>query len=103
LAIASENEAGLTDRLLAGAFVAACVERGQRLLLHASPGRHRTRWAFVAYRIWSGVAPGAALRQAAQAPWLAPYATDEAAWERMAEAVRRRRREVRTALPLDAP
>jgi len=102
LAIAAEDQAGLPDRLLAGAFVAACLERGQRVLLHASPGRHRTRWAYVAYRVWSGVAPGAALRQAAQAPWLAPYATDEAAWERMAEAVRNLRREPRRAIPLDA-
>jgi hypothetical protein len=70
--------------------------------LHASPGRHRTRWAYVSYRVWSGVAPGAALRQAAQAPWLAPYATDKAAWERMAEAVRNLRREPRRAIPLDA-
>ena len=102
LAIAGEDQAGLPDRLLAGAFVAACVERGQRVLLHASPGRHRTRWAFVAYRVWCGVAPGAALRQAAQAPWLAPYATDEAGWERMAQAVRNLRREPRRAIPLDA-
>jgi len=102
LAIAAEDQAGLPDRLLAGAFVAACLERGQRVLLHASPGRHRTRWAYVAYRVWSCVAPGTALRQAAQAPWLAPYATDESAWERMAEAVRNLRREPRRAIPLDA-
>jgi len=102
LAIAAEDQAGLPDRLLAGAFVAACREKGQRVLLHASPGRHRTRWAFVAYRVWSGAVPAAAVQQAAQAPWLAPYATDEAAWETMAEAVRRMRQERRSAIPLKA-
>src|SRR3989337_2154868 len=69
LAIAAEDQAGLPDRLLAGAFVAACLERGQRVLLHASPGRHRTRWAYVAYRVWSGVAPGAARGQSPAATW----------------------------------
>jgi hypothetical protein len=102
LAIEAEGQAVLADRLLAGAYIAGCLERGQRVLLHASLGRHRTRWAFVAYRIWSGGDTAAALRQAAQAPWLAPYATNEAAWERMAEAVRSLRRAPRPAVPLDA-
>jgi hypothetical protein len=80
LAIAAEQQAGLADRLLAGAFVAACREQGQRVLLHASPGRHRTRWAFVAYRICAGSEVDAALRCAEQPPWMAPYVTDRDRW-----------------------
>jgi hypothetical protein len=101
LNVAAEDEAGLPDRLLAGAFVEACLDGGQRVVLHASLGRHRTRWAFVAYRIWSGATPATALRQAAQSPWMAPYATDEASWERMAMAVRGLRQQARRAIPLD--
>ena len=86
--LSSEVEAGLPERLAAGAFIEACLDRGERVLLHASHGRHRTRWAFVAYRIWSGAEPRAVLKQAARPPWLAPYRTNEASWERMAEALR---------------
>jgi hypothetical protein len=103
LPVSTEGQADVADRLLAGAFVASCMARGERVLLHASLGRHRTRWAFVAYRIWSGALPHAALRQASQPPWLSPYATDEAAWENLARAVRGHRQELGTTLPLDAP
>jgi hypothetical protein len=101
LDVATEDQAGLAERLLAGRFVEACLVRGQRVLLHASPGRHRTRWAFVAYRVWCGAAPRAALHQASQPPWLAPYTTDESSWEKMAEAVRRLRRDERRAIPVN--
>ena len=88
LDVAAEDQASLTERLLAGAFVEACLEHGQRVLLHASLGRHRTRWAFVAYRIWSGATVSAILRQASQPPWLSPYNTDRARWEALAHEVR---------------
>jgi hypothetical protein len=88
MGLAGEADAALPERLAAGAFIEACRARGERVLLHASPGRHRTRWAFVAYRIWNGAAPASALRQAAEPPWLAPYKTDREAWDRMAEVVR---------------
>ena len=101
--VAAEDQASLVDRLLVGAFVADCLARGQRVLLHASLGRHRTRWTFVAYRICSGAAPRAAMRQASQPPWLGPYVTDESSWERLAEEVRRLRLDEGRAIPVDEP
>jgi hypothetical protein len=101
--LADETQAGLGERLLAGSFVEDCLARGQRVLLHASLGRHRTRWAFVAYRICSGAAPRAARRQAAEPPWLAPYATDESSWDRLAEAVHRSRVDDGRAPGVDRP
>jgi len=103
LEVAAEDQATLSDRLLAGAFVEACLRDGQRVLLHASQGRHRTRWALVAYRIWSGAAPEAAQREAARAPWLAPYATDTVAWARMADAAHDLRRERDATRPSPPP
>jgi hypothetical protein len=90
--LSAEPEAGVPERLAAGAFIDDCLRHGQRVLLHASPGRHRTRWAFVAYRIWSGSTTEAALRLAAEPPWMAPYATDRGAWELLSNTVRERRR-----------
>jgi hypothetical protein len=81
LPIEDEEQAGPADRLLAGRFIASCRERGLRVLLHSSLGRHRTRWAYVAYEICAGSRLRTVLRRAASRPWLAPYRTDEAAWE----------------------
>lgn len=81
LPIEDENQAAADDRLLAGRFIAGCRERGLRVLLHSSLGRHRTRWAYVAYEICTGARLRTALRRAASRPWLGPYHTDEAAWE----------------------
>jgi hypothetical protein len=101
--LTSEAEAALPERIAAATFIDDCLRRGQRVLLHASPGRHRTRWAFVAYRIWSGAGAGRALRQAAEPPWLAPYKTDRAAWEQLAEVVQDLRPYSRDAIPFDLP
>jgi hypothetical protein len=81
LPVEDEKQASLDDRLLAGRFVASCRERGLRVLLHSSLGRHRTRWAYVAYEICAGSRLKTVLRRAASRPWLAPYHTDEATWE----------------------
>jgi hypothetical protein len=91
LGLEDEDQAGLDERWLAGRFLADCLAEGQRVLLHSSLGRHRTRWAYVAYRIVAGRSARAALREAAERPWLGPYHTQPAAWEAFAEAVRPRR------------
>jgi hypothetical protein len=85
LNIADENQAASNERLLAGRFLFECVAEGRRVLLHSSLGRHRTRWAFVAYLLIAGSTVRAALRQAADLPWLSPYHTDKEAWEAFAE------------------
>ena len=87
LDVDDENQAGAEDRWLAGSFIEACLAEGRRVLLHASAGRHRTRWAYVAYRICAGSSPAAALRRAAQAPWMAPYRTDRDRWMAFAREV----------------
>lgn len=91
LSLEEEDEAGVEDRWLAGRFVAERVGAGDKVLLHSSLGRHRTRWVYVAYQICTGRQVRAALREAAQRPWLGPYHTDRALWETFAQAVRTRR------------
>ena len=86
--LADEKQAGVEERWLAGSFISHCLAQGQRVLLHSVLGRHRTRWAFVAYLMRSGAPMADALRSAAQRPWLAPYYTDHAAWTAFAEHVR---------------
>lgn len=88
LNIADERQAASSERLLAGRFLFECIAEGRQVLLHSSIGRHRTRWAFVAYLIIAGSSVRAALRQAADPPWLSPYHTDTAAWEAFAETLR---------------
>jgi hypothetical protein len=87
LAIEDEGQAGLEERLLAGRFILDCRARGQRVLLHSSLSRHRTRWAYVSYEICVGSRVGSVLRRAASRPWLAPYPTDEKAWQEFARIV----------------
>jgi hypothetical protein len=77
----------LPQRCLAGRFIRSCLDREELVLLHSARGRHRTRWAFVAYCILSGVSVRAALRQAAEQPWLSPYHTDRESWEAFADSV----------------
>jgi hypothetical protein len=91
LGISDEREAGPEERWLVGRFIDDCLEAGHKLLLHSSLGRHRARWAFVAYRIYAGRTAPAALREAAERPWLTPYLTDAAGWEAFAGEVRARR------------
>jgi hypothetical protein len=93
MTVADEHEAGLPERLLAGAFIEGCLRDGSKVLLHSSLGRHRTRWAYVSYRILSGAEAQAAVRRAARPPWLSPYSTDMAAWEALAAVRRSRRRD----------
>ena len=85
LDVLEESQAGLEARQLAGAFLSSSVNGGGRVLLHSSHSRHRTRWAFVAFLIYSGKSVAAALRQAAETPWLAPYETDETRWYQLVE------------------
>jgi hypothetical protein len=84
MAIEEEHQAGVEERLLAARFIQECLLMGQKVLLHSIHGRHRTRWAFVAFRIYSGRSVRAALRQAAESPWLAPYHTNTEDWETFA-------------------
>lgn len=84
LDVEEENQAGVDERRLAALFINDCLEKGRRILLHSSHGRHRTRWAFVAYKIYNGQSVPSALRQAAASPWLSPYLTDTGLWDRFA-------------------
>ncbi len=88
LNIDDETGAGMDDLWLAGRFLHDCLEAGQKVLIHSSLGRHRTRWAYVAYGIYSGRAANSVLRQAAQSPWLSPYHTDTARWQAFQQAVK---------------
>ncbi len=92
LNIGDESEAGLPERWLAGRYLDECLQAGRRVLIHSSLGRHRTRWAYVAYGIYAGRASKSVLRAAAQSPWLSPYHTDTEAWKAFEEAVRGWRR-----------
>ena len=87
LNVADETEIDIDDRRLAAGFLLGCLAEGRLVLLHSSLGRHRTRWAYVAYSIATGRSVRVALRQAAERPWLSPYHTDTAAWEKYAEAI----------------
>lgn len=78
--LAEEGEAGVKARGLAARFIGENLAEGFRVLIHSSISRHRTRWAYVAYLIWSGKRVRTALRRAAEKPWLSPYDTDEEAW-----------------------
>jgi hypothetical protein len=91
-----ERQAATSDRWLAAAFIGGALRRGEDVLLHASLGRHRTRWAFVAYLIWSGTTLRGALRQAEEKPWMSPYHTRDREWEDYEAAVRRGRGAART-------
>lgn len=91
LAIDHEQQADLPTRELAARFISGALTGGSRVLLHCRTGRHRTRWAFVAYLIWSGRTAESATRLAAQAPWLSPYETDQAWWQEFADRVASRR------------
>jgi len=88
LGIGSEADADTGARWAAGQFILTSMDRGQRVLLHSSQGRHRVRWAFVAYLICSGKTAAAAVRVAEAPPWLAPYRTRPAAWDLFADFVR---------------
>lgn len=85
MAVGSEEAADPPTRLLAARFLAERLEHGDSLLIHGTEGRHRTRWAYVAYLIWSGRRVKSALRQAEELPWQAPYRTDSEAWWAFAE------------------
>lgn len=88
LNIGDESQAGMDERWLAGRFLHDCLQAGQKVLIHSSLGRHRTRWAYVAYGIYSGRAAESVLRQAAESPWLSPYHTDTARWQAFEQAVK---------------
>lgn len=85
LSMQEETEADLSCRWLAGHFVQRQLREGRSVLLHCRAGRHRTRWVFVAYLLLQGKSWRAALRQAEQRPWLAPYHTDPAVWRAFAD------------------
>lgn len=80
LAIDHEEQTQQESRWLAARFLQDGVSKGGRALIHSAHGRHRTRWAFVAFLLLNGKSVRAALRQVAEAPWLAPYHTDESSW-----------------------
>ena len=80
LDLEQELEADQQARQLAGEFVRDCRQQGQRVLLHCTHGRHRTRWVYVAYRPCMGHGLKGVLRDVAHKPWLGPYHTDREAW-----------------------
>ncbi len=82
--VGQESEADMEARLLAGRFLKQAIESGDRVLLHSGQGRHRTRWAYVAFLLCHGKTVATALRQAAETPWLAPYDTDREQWRALA-------------------
>lgn len=84
LALDHEEQADLATRQLAAQFISRVLDGGGQLLLHCRAGRHRTRWALVAYQIWSGKSVKAATRLAGENPWLGPYETDQSLWEQFA-------------------
>lgn len=88
LDIVDESEAKTADRELAGRFLFECVDSGRLVLLHSIHSRHRTRWAYVSFLMYEGASLRAALRQAAEAPWLSPYETDKRAWEKFDQMLR---------------
>ena len=88
LDVKQESEADIEARLLAGRFLQEAVQLGDRVLLHSGQGRHRTRWAFVAFLLCHGQTVATALRQAAETPWLAPYETDRDQWRALARYVK---------------
>ncbi len=88
LDVEHESQVGLDERRMVGGFLMDMVAQGRRVLLHSSLGLHRTRWAFVAYCICTGQSARAALRRAAERPWLSPYHTDEDAWQSFDQAMR---------------
>lgn len=98
IGVASEDEADLEARWLAGRFVLSCLDGGGRVVLHGSQSRHRVRWAYVAYLICAGRPVAAALHAGEVRPWLAPYPTDRESWEDFARYV-----ESRSAEPAAGP
>ena len=76
-----ESHIGMEERWLAASFIGENVNLGLLMLLHSSLRRHRVRWAYVSYLIWTGKTVRASLREVEEKPWLAPYRTDEKAWE----------------------
>lgn len=87
MAIEDENQASVEERRLAARFIQECLQMGHKVLLHSIHGRHRTRWAFVAFQIFNGRSVRVALRQAAESPWLAPYHTDTEDWDTFAHSI----------------
>jgi hypothetical protein len=87
LDLREEHQAGIEERYLVASFMSANLEAGRSILLHSSLRRHRVRWAFVAFRIWSGRSVRSSLREVQEKPWLAPYHTDERIWDDFKEFV----------------
>lgn len=81
----------MEDRRLAAEFIQASLEAGEKVLLHSAKGRHRTRWAYVAYSLYVGRRLSRVLREVAEKPWLAPYHTDRDMWRIFQEHSKARR------------
>lgn len=90
LNVSREADAGVEARWLAGHFLCTCIDAGGSVLLHSSLGRHRTRWAYVAFLLCRGRSLAAALRQVEAPPWLAPYRTDLEKWREFVESLEAR-------------
>jgi len=85
LDVEDEKLAGMDDRRSAAEFIQTALDAGEKVLLHSAKGRHRTRWAYVAYSLYAGRRLSRVLREAAEKPWLAPYHTDREAWKAFQE------------------
>jgi hypothetical protein len=86
--VEEEKLAGMDDRRSAAEFIQASLAAGEKVLLHSAKGRHRTRWAYVAYGLYVGRRLPRVLREAAEKPWLAPYYTDREIWSTFQESVK---------------
>jgi len=82
-----EAEADLEERWLAATFIGENLKNRQSVLIHSNLRRHRVRWTYMAYLIWSGKSVRASVKEVEQKPWLAPYHTDMKGWEDFKEFV----------------
>lgn len=91
LDLSAESGAGLETRWLAAEFLSSALRRDELAMIHSSLNFHRTRWALVAYLIYSGGSIPASIRAVEKRPWLAPYHTERRGWEDFERLVERRR------------
>jgi hypothetical protein len=75
-----EGQVDQTKRWTAGTFLLLCTSSGMRVLVHSSQGRHRIRWAVVAFLIISGKTVKGAISEVEKKPWLSPYHTRIDEW-----------------------
>lgn len=76
-----ERDVDHAKRWNAGMFLQLCTSSDMRVLVHSNLGRHRIRWAVVAYLILSGKTVKGAISEVEKKPWLSPYRTRVEEWQ----------------------